>query len=67
VALILCVIGLLWFAAVQRSWRGMGVSPATPDAPVAGAGARSGAGAPTRPPSRRPPAGSARAKARRSR
>jgi prolipoprotein diacylglyceryl transferase len=26
----LCLLGLLWFAAVQRGWRGMGTSPAEP-------------------------------------
>jgi prolipoprotein diacylglyceryl transferase len=30
VALILCLIGLAWFVAVQRGWRGWGVSPAGP-------------------------------------
>jgi prolipoprotein diacylglyceryl transferase len=28
VAGVLCLIGLLWFVAVQRGWRGMGVDPA---------------------------------------
>jgi prolipoprotein diacylglyceryl transferase len=28
VALVLCVIGLLWFLALQREWRGWGVTPA---------------------------------------
>jgi hypothetical protein len=28
VASVLCVIGLLWFVALQRGWRGWGVEPA---------------------------------------
>ena len=28
VAGVLCLLGLLWFVAVQRGWRGMGVDPA---------------------------------------
>jgi prolipoprotein diacylglyceryl transferase len=28
VALVLCLLALLWFVAIQRSWRGWGVSPA---------------------------------------
>jgi hypothetical protein len=31
VAGVLCLLGLLWFVAVQRGWRGMGASPAGPD------------------------------------
>ncbi|MGI8713265.1 MAG: prolipoprotein diacylglyceryl transferase [Solirubrobacteraceae bacterium] len=30
VALVLCLIGLLWFAAAQRGWRGIGTAPAQP-------------------------------------
>jgi prolipoprotein diacylglyceryl transferase len=30
IALILCLIGLAWFVAVQRGWRGWGVEPAEP-------------------------------------
>ena len=30
IALILCLIGLAWFAAVQAGWRGWGTSPAEP-------------------------------------
>jgi prolipoprotein diacylglyceryl transferase len=30
VASVLCVIGLLWFLAIQRGWRGMGAPPAEP-------------------------------------
>ncbi|HWD77173.1 MAG TPA: prolipoprotein diacylglyceryl transferase [Solirubrobacteraceae bacterium] len=30
IASILCIIGLLWFAAIQRGWRGWGVEPAEP-------------------------------------
>ena len=30
VAGVLCLLGLLWFVAVQRGWRGMGASPAEP-------------------------------------
>jgi prolipoprotein diacylglyceryl transferase len=30
IASILCLVGLLWFVAVQRGWRGWGVSPAEP-------------------------------------
>jgi prolipoprotein diacylglyceryl transferase len=30
VALVLCVIGLSWFAVVQRGWRGWGTTPAEP-------------------------------------
>jgi prolipoprotein diacylglyceryl transferase len=30
VASVLCVIGLLWFLAIQRGWRGMGATPAEP-------------------------------------
>jgi prolipoprotein diacylglyceryl transferase len=31
IASALCLLGLLWFVAVQRGWRGMGASPAGPD------------------------------------
>ena len=30
IASILCLIGLAWFVAVQRGWRGWGISPAEP-------------------------------------
>jgi prolipoprotein diacylglyceryl transferase len=30
IASILCIIGLLWFVAIQRGWRGWGVEPAEP-------------------------------------
>jgi prolipoprotein diacylglyceryl transferase len=30
IALILCLLGLLWFVALQRGWRGWGVEPAEP-------------------------------------
>jgi prolipoprotein diacylglyceryl transferase len=30
VASVLCLLGLLWFFAIQRGWRGMGVTPAEP-------------------------------------
>ena len=39
VALTLCVLGLLWFVAVQRGWRGFGGPPGIEDEPVSpGAG-----------------------------
>jgi prolipoprotein diacylglyceryl transferase len=29
-ASVLCLLGLLWFVAIQRGWRGMGAAPAAP-------------------------------------
>jgi prolipoprotein diacylglyceryl transferase len=70
VAGVLCLIGLLWFVAVQRGWRGMGVEPAevVPDsARIAGptrglglpraaaAATASGSGSSAAASSRRPP------------
>ncbi len=42
VASVLCLLGLLWFVAVQRGWRGMGAAPDRPVKPSArdGAGRR---------------------------
>jgi len=34
IASILCLLGLLWFVAVQRGWRGWGVEPAEPVPPA---------------------------------
>jgi prolipoprotein diacylglyceryl transferase len=59
VASVLCVIGLLWFVAIQRGWRGVGVGPAEPvsesaaSAAVAAAPARSAKRPPPPPPRRR--------------
>jgi prolipoprotein diacylglyceryl transferase len=59
VATILCILGLAWFVAIQRGWRGWGVPPAEPvasgaDAPVArGAKQRAPARAAPPPPPRR--------------
>jgi prolipoprotein diacylglyceryl transferase len=58
IALALCLLGLAWFAAVQRGWRGMGASPARP----AGEGAGARDAPPPRPPQRRPPPRPPRAK-----
>jgi prolipoprotein diacylglyceryl transferase len=50
VALVLCLLALLWFLAIQRGWRGWGVSPSVVVAPEqrralrpAGAGSRGSA------------------------
>jgi prolipoprotein diacylglyceryl transferase len=62
VASVLCVIGLLWFLAIQRGWRGMGAPPAElvpagasvpPAPPVAPARGAKRAAAPPPPPRRR--------------
>jgi prolipoprotein diacylglyceryl transferase len=38
VASVLCLLGLLWFVAVQRGWRGMGAAPDRPAQPSARGG-----------------------------
>jgi prolipoprotein diacylglyceryl transferase len=60
IALVLCLLGLLWFVALQRGWRGMGASPASQPAEAAGAGAPPAAREPRRPPPRPPRAKRAR-------
>jgi prolipoprotein diacylglyceryl transferase len=79
VATILCLLGLLWFVALQRGWRGMGVIPASPVEPVAAGADRApggpkgsggaGAGSPARAPARKtaPPPPPRRSKRSRSR
>jgi prolipoprotein diacylglyceryl transferase len=50
VASVLCLGALLWFLALQRGWRGMGVSPAEPSPPLTrGVPAASPPPAPARP------------------
>jgi prolipoprotein diacylglyceryl transferase len=64
VASVLCLIGLLWFVAIQRGWRGMGVEPAEPVAVSAAPPAPPARGAKRAPASSPPPP---RAKRTRSR
>jgi prolipoprotein diacylglyceryl transferase len=59
IASVLCLLGLTWFAAIQRGWRGMGASPVRPAADSArGRDTQT----PPRPPQRRPPPRPPRAK-----
>jgi prolipoprotein diacylglyceryl transferase len=59
IAAVLCVLGLAWFAAIQRGWRGMGASPHRPAAEdTRGRDTQT----PPRPPQRRPPPRPPRAK-----
>jgi prolipoprotein diacylglyceryl transferase len=52
IASVLCLLGLTWFAAIQRGWRGMGASSVRP----AAEGPRGrDTQSPPRPPQRRPP------------
>jgi prolipoprotein diacylglyceryl transferase len=55
VAGVLCLLGLLWFVAVQRGWRGMGASPTRPSQPEGSRGRDAQAVAPARRPPPRPP------------
>jgi prolipoprotein diacylglyceryl transferase len=59
IASVLCLLGLAWFVAVQRGWRGMGASPARPAAGTRGRDAQA-ARQPRRPPPRPPRAKRAR-------
>jgi prolipoprotein diacylglyceryl transferase len=63
VAGVLCLGALLWFAAVQRGWRGLGVGPAEPSPPLT-RGVPAAHSSPP-PPAPRRPAGRQPAKRRR--
>ncbi len=64
IASLLCLIGLMWFVAVQRGWRGMGVSPAEPVADsVRASGPTRGIGFPRPAAATAPGGGSGRAAA----
>jgi prolipoprotein diacylglyceryl transferase len=60
IASALCLLGLAWFAAVQRRWRGMGASPARPAGEGVGARDAPPPRQPRRPPPRPPRAKRAR-------
>jgi prolipoprotein diacylglyceryl transferase len=55
VASVLCLLGLLWFVAVQRGWRGMGASPAEAGGSEGSRGRDAQPAAPARRPPPRPP------------
>jgi prolipoprotein diacylglyceryl transferase len=60
IASVLCLLGLAWFVAVQRGWRGMGASPAEPGPAGTRGGSAQRAPEPRRPPPRPPRAKRAR-------